>query len=259
MKKFLLVAGFVLGSGAAGVVQAADLAPEAAPAPTFLQWSGFYAGDLTGYGWGNTSSNLYTYPQQSFVDRSTIDSSGFLDGLEVGFNWMVGPGWLIGFEADAAVSDIEAAVTGCASGVCGRTKSDIDFISTFRGRLGYTWGNWLVYATGGGAFVERDNYRTAVVPTGPFVSADNGAWGWTAGGGVEFGIGQFGFLQQIGFNLENWTAKVEYLYINFDDTHEYIFPNTAYDRHSSSDTELDLVRVGINYHFNPAPPALPMK
>ncbi len=261
MKKFLLVAGFVLGSGAAEVVQAADLAPEAAPAPAFLQWSGFYAGDLTGYGWADSKNDTLLYrstPPSVFVEHNTINSSGFLDGLEVGYNWMVGPGWLIGAEADAQVSDIEAAATDCLNGSCGRTKSYIDFIATLRGRIGYAWGNWMVYATGGGAFVQVDNYRTAVAPIGPFVWGDTGAWGWTAGGGAEFGLGQFPFLSQ--FGLDNWTAKVEYLFIDFNASHDYTFAGApAFDRHSSGETQLDLVRVGFNYHFNAAPAPMPMK
>ena len=118
--------------------------------------------------------------------------------------------------------------------------SQLDWFATVRGRLGYAWDHFLLYATGGVAFRNSDNgddfggfgsfggfgipsggslvgtgfYTNAaaafagnlVGPTNTFFLNDsnNNNVGWTVGGGVEWA-----------FAL-NWTAKIEGLYVAFD-------------------------------------------
>jgi len=52
--------------------------------------------------------------------------------------------------------------------------------------------------------------------------------GWTAGGGIEYAF------------TSNWTAKVEYLYVDFPS------PNIAGGTFKFTD---NLIRGGINYKF----------
>jgi outer membrane immunogenic protein len=71
-------------------------------------------------------------------------------------------------------------------------------------------------------------------------SASGTQSGWTAGGGVEWGF------------LPNWTARVEYLHLQFDNVgRDYSYPGfpTAF-RHFNSNHGLDVVRVGVNYLFH---------
>src|SRR4051794_29961743 len=116
--------------------------------------------------------------------------------------------------------------------------SRLDWFATVRGRLGYAWDRFLIYATGGVAFTDRGNNGddlgafggfgipsgaslvgtgfyanpaaafagNLVVPTNVFLtnSNNNNNVGWTVGGGVEWA-----------FAL-NWTAKIEGLYVSFD-------------------------------------------
>ena len=77
------------------------------------------------------------------------------------------------------------------------------WLSTFRGRIGYAQDNWLLYATGGGALANVEN-TIASVAVGE-ISDKQWHWGWTAGGGVEVKLTQ------------DWTAKVEYLYVGLQD------------------------------------------
>jgi len=65
-----------------------------------------------------------------------------------------------------------------------------------RGRAGYAFDRFLVYGTGGAAFGDLQ----AAAGVLPFNSTTQ--VGWTAGAGIEYAF------------LPNWTAKVEYLYVN---------------------------------------------
>jgi len=117
--------------------------------------------------------------------------------------------------------------------------SRLDWFATVRGRLGYAWDRFLIYATGGVAFTDRGNngddfgafgggfgipsgaslvgtgFYTSpaaafsgnlVAPTNVFLtnSNNNNNVGWTVGGGVEWAFAY------------NWTAKIEGLYVSFD-------------------------------------------
>ena len=117
--------------------------------------------------------------------------------------------------------------------------SRLDWFATVRGRLGYAWDRFLIYATGGVAFTDRGNngddfgafgggfgipsgaslvgtgFYTSpaaafsgnlVAPTNVFLtnSNNNNDVGWTVGGGVEWAFAY------------NWTAKIEGLYVSFD-------------------------------------------
>jgi opacity protein-like surface antigen len=108
-----------------------------------------------------------------------------------------------------------------------------NWLSTFRGRVGYAQGNWLIYATAGGALANVEN--SIVGPPGT-VSEKHAHWGWTAGGGVEVKLNP------------DWSAKVEYLYVGLQDK-SYFNPAPSVLIPSNQGLRLDdhIVRVGVNY------------
>ena len=82
-------------------------------------------------------------------------------------------------------------------------EHDVDWFGTARARIGYAANGWLTYATGGYAFGRVELKGTA---TGAGVSASltqsATPSGWTIGGGTEVALGP------------NWSAKLEYLYVD---------------------------------------------
>ena len=68
------------------------------------------------------------------------------------------------------------------------------------------------------------------------INQSNTHVGWTVGGGVEWAL------------IDNWTAKVEYLYVKLDN--ETYFANTC-GNGLGFDADLDVhtVKVGLNYRF----------
>jgi outer membrane immunogenic protein len=92
-----------------------------------------------------------------------------------------------------------------------------------RGRVGYTVGNVLLYGTGGLAFGE-------LRATTFGLSESHTNAGWTAGVGAEMGF------------APNWSAKVEYLYVDLANSN---FVITG----ASNGYRFGLIRAGVNYHF----------
>jgi outer membrane immunogenic protein len=253
MKKLLLA---TLGLGtlfATAPSLAADLsvpapAYKAPPMMPFYNWSGFYGGLNLGGSWaGNTLS------QGPAVDAQggTINSAGVSGGAQLGFNWLPTPNILLGLEADLDGADLDNNIT--TTGVAGIARVNweekADLYGTVRGRLGYVWNNWLFYGTGGFAWAEDTFTRTQVVsvaisPIPGFTTSNSpGRTGWTAGGGIEWGF------------APHWSAKVEYLHLDFSDVgFTFSAPAAGGGTASRSIDEgrltVDTVRVGVNYHLN---------
>ena len=97
-------------------------------------------------------------------------------------------------------------------------------------------GRYLLYGTGGLAFGSLK-----VQTPGGFSESSTSA-GWTIGAGAEFAINQ------------NWSAKVEYLYVDLKDTDfsaTLAVPDPAFDVTGTvhDKNRFSVVRAGVNYKF----------
>jgi outer membrane immunogenic protein len=121
------------------------------------------------------------------------------------------------------------------------------------------WDRVLIYGTGGLAVAALDS-NTHIDRfdniTGAFVTSYFGAYreeriGWTAGGGIEWAF------------ANNWTAKAEFLYLDFG-SFDYISPDAraAFASTQQWRTHIDaqeyVARVGLNYLFHLEPTAAPV-
>jgi outer membrane immunogenic protein len=97
------------------------------------------------------------------------------------------------------------------------------WFGTVRGRGGYAFNNILVYGTVGLAFGELRANTFGLTESHTNV-------GWTAGIGAEVGLTQ------------NWSAKVEYLYVDLANSN---FAITGMSNGYSFGT----LRAGVNYRF----------
>jgi outer membrane immunogenic protein len=188
--------------------QAADL-PYGSRAPYTVNqplnaysWAGPYLGANLGYAWGS-------------VDHNPTKPSGFAAGVQAGYNWQAGP-WVFGLEGDLQA-------TG-ADDTFAPWKFSNPWFGTVRGRAGYAFNNVLFYGTGGLAFGELRGESVFLL------SESHTNAGWTAGVGAEFGLAQ------------NWSAKIEYLYVDLANDN---FTITGV----SNGYRFGVVRAGVNYHF----------
>jgi outer membrane immunogenic protein len=218
---------------------------------------------------------------------------GVVGGGQIGYNWQKS-NWVFGLEADiqgsgqkgsgnavcpggpaGSTTTTAAAVNGaCTVGHIGDTApfnvpglpvtssltEKLEWFGTVRGRIGPTiTPTILAYVTGGLAYGEVRSTNTITgtnlvgaqgvntPPTFVPVSASFGnsstRVGWTVGGGIE------------GVVSGNWTAKIEYLYMDLGNISgsfvtPIIAPSGAFvtSRYSSHITD-NILRVGVNYKW----------
>lgn len=248
MKRLLLVAA--LAFAAVGQASAADLpAPPAPSAPVayvpavapIYNWGGFYFGVNGGYGFG---SSQWTDPHNaSGVGSSgSFNVSGYAVGGTVGYNFQA-DAFVFGVEGDVDAMGMDGKVgnpfcstVGFGGGTQCETKQT--WLATARGRIGWAVDRVLFYGTAGGAF---GNIQTGI---GGNLQSTTKA-GWTAGGGVEAAL------------ADNWTVRVEYLFVDFQNT---TCSNSAVCGLDSgvppvtpaNDTikfDESLIRLGLDYKF----------
>jgi outer membrane immunogenic protein len=228
---------------------AADLRmPVKAPvvhAPVF-NWSGCYIGAHGGGGWGE--KRAFDPILGLGFDLARHDVSGALVGGQVGCDFQSGA-FVFGVEGSGSWADISGS-SPSSPGLIGLdliTRSQIDFLGTFTGRLGWGFDRTLLYIKGGGA-VADESYRarcTAIsvvcafaglAAGDTFARADETRWGWLIGAGAEF------------LFSPNWSAKIEYNFMDFGRervTFVTPFNPLAFD----VDQHLHVVKAGINYRF----------
>jgi outer membrane immunogenic protein len=265
MKRIVLAAAFVaLGSASA---LAADLgahtygkAPAMATAAT--NWSGLYIGGNVGYGWGNNSTDFsfLPTPDEFEVNNASLRarSSGVIGGAQLGYNWQIGS-LVTGVEADIQGSGIKGSARGTPifadrgipdpNGVLS-SEQKLAWFGTVRGRLGVTvTPDLMLYGTGGLAYGRADASANWFQSNGGVqnqapASVSRTQIGWTAGAGAEWMFAR------------NWSAKLEYLYIDLGSAsairdvtrNQVLVPPFAvgYTWHARE----NIARVGLNYHFN---------
>jgi outer membrane immunogenic protein len=187
MKRLCLsLIGLVAFTGAAAAADLSRPAPaqyyKAPIATPVYNWTGLYFGINGGGAFGSSSWDL----------TGSRDTSGGLVGGTIGYNWQSAQ-TVFGLEGDLDWADINGTSSTNCPGGC---KTSDSWLSTVRGRLGYAADRFLPYVTGGAAFGDI----RAQAP-GFGTQSDTKA-GWTIGGGLEAAL------------VGNWTAKVEYLYVD---------------------------------------------
>jgi outer membrane immunogenic protein len=266
----------ILGSVAAlamiSSASAADLPIKAAPAPVMApvwNWTGFYIGINGGYSWGRSSRDLNFFNPLNGVIIATgtgggRDMNGGLFGGQIGYNWQAS-NWVFGVETDAqwtgqkGSTTVLCPVVGCfptavpaGTGVAATLTDKLEWFGTFRGRLGVTvTPSVLLYATGGAAYgslktdLGLSGFTAAGVPVVAGGSTSSTKFGWTVGAGIE------------AMFSPNWSAKIEYLYMDLGSISNSVVLPTAggfpLGANVTSRVTDNIIRAGINYHFSAGP------
>jgi outer membrane immunogenic protein len=207
MSRIALGAVALIAAGWTVSARAADL-PYGSPAPYTVNQP------LNAFSWAGPYLGANLGYSWGSVDNNPTRPSGLAGGVDAGYNWQSGR-LVFGIEGDLEAS--------AADDTFAPWKFSNPWFGTVRGRVGYAFNNVLLYGTGGLAFGElrADTFG---------LSESHTTAGWTLGVGAEVGLAQ------------NWTAKIEYLYVDLADAN---FNLTG----TSNGYQFGLVRVGVNYHF----------
>jgi outer membrane immunogenic protein len=197
------IAGIVCAIvGLGGSAWAADLPPSPPPrapavyVPAVLpvyNWAGVYVGINGGWGWGNAKYTANLVGGFPGTTGSLHDNGGVVGGT-LGVNFQASA-FVFGVEGDWDYSGINTGTTASICTFSGNCQTGNNWLATARGRFGYAADRVLFYLTAGGAFANVQTNFNGVTTT-------HTQSGWTGGGGIEWAF------------ADNWTAKVEYLYVN---------------------------------------------
>jgi outer membrane immunogenic protein len=229
--------------------------------PTKFDLNGVIGGGQAGYNWQRD--------KWVFGLEADIQGSG-----EKGSTNAVCPGNTTIFTPPLGSSTVAAVSSACSLGHAGDTNSGnvnglpvtsslsekIEWFGTFRGRIGTTiTPTILPYVTGGLAYgsvkgtdtvtgtnlvgPQGVNTPPAFVPVSATFGNSSLRAGWTLGAGIE------------GVISGNWTAKLEYLYIDLGNVSGSIvtpivapsgnFVTASYNSHVTD----NVLRVGVNYRW----------
>jgi outer membrane autotransporter protein len=221
--KSIFGAGLLAGTAMclATTAFAADLpmVPSMTTPTMATDWDGFYIGGQVGYGTGFADHT-------SLVPGNDITVQGWLAGAKAGYNMHLGDQLIGGVEGDFNLANITGSIPNNNT-----TTETIQWLGSFRGRLGYDAGQFMPYVTAGLAFAHA--YRTSGIG-GPNNHASVDHIGWTAGAGVEFKA------------TDNMSIDLEARYSDLG-SQVYVWSGTGTDPtiHLTTTT----VTAGLNWHF----------
>jgi outer membrane immunogenic protein len=207
MKKTIFGTAFAATLIASGAALAADI--QRGPAPYYS------APAVSGlYNWSGPYAGLNIGYEWGKVTNTVGEPSGLTGGGQVGYNWQSGQ-FVFGAETDIQFSG--------ADDTFAPWKFSNPWFGTLRGRAGYAFNNFLVYGTLGLAYGELKGEFLGLSETKTEV-------GWAGGVGAEYGF------------TPNWSARVEYLYMDLA-SRSFSITGTDNGLHAN------MLRLGVNYHF----------
>jgi outer membrane immunogenic protein len=218
MRKLLLANLAALTMSMAGPALAADM-PIKAPAPFAerFSWTSCYVGGHVGGGFANKDlTDPVQLVQDSFlgagntVGVTTVNPSpsGVVIGGQIGCDYEFPSSFVIGVEGAASGSTMRGSkLVGLPLGFPGESalvQANTDFLASLTGRVGYAFGDVLLYARGGAA-LAGDKFEVSGAFTGlpfDFRGLDD-RFGWVVGGGVDWAV------------TPHWSINLEYDYYDF--------------------------------------------
>src|ERR1700676_5227869 len=206
-------------------------APRAPIRSDIYDWTGFYVGGHFGYGDASFGPGTNPLPLQGvFFPHSP---TGLIGGFKMGYNRQLANHFVLGIEADGSfTSPLDGAALATAP-----FNTTLDYVGTLRGRVGYAFGKWMPYATGGLAWGHTHvNINEDPQNTGNIISSvGHYQTGWTAGLGLEFAVSG------------NWSAKLEYEHV---DLSRRMYDLSAFGLPGINvDPRIDIFKLGLNYPF----------
>jgi len=260
----------------------ADMLPYTkAPVPTTYDWSGVYFGGHIGGGWDTTT---YADPGAGSIlnnccllisttnnpsASTNANSSGFLGGGQVGWNYQIGR-LVVGADFDWSKTSLNANGAGptfsaVAAGTpfANETYSlKTNWTATSTATIGVARDRWMLFTKAGVAWANN-NYGVGVNGIGgtfggpggvPFAFSgtnSNTVTGWTVGIGAKWAF------------ADNWFLNLEYNYLDFGSKAQNI--NGAFTAQPGAflavspaatftptfNQNISEVKLGVNYKFAP--------
>jgi outer membrane immunogenic protein len=216
------------------VARPAYQAPAVVPVALF-SWSGCYVGVNVG---GASDKHKYVTNGEdpstpAGQDGGSHTASGVIAGGQAGCDYQGGP-VVVGVEGLFDWADLHRSHVVAGAPVTLSTRSR--WLATATARIGYAFDRVLLYVKGGGAFINE--LEGGIMSGVSFEDAGRTHTGWTAGGGLEYAW------------APNWSAKVEYNYMDFGNKATTGCSLGVCGPTGISDKQtLHAILLGLNYRF----------
>jgi outer membrane immunogenic protein len=197
-------------------VASAALASSAAVAADVMRGPSAFSNPVpvSTYNWTGPYLGLNGGYEWGKITNAGNKPSGFEGGLQAGYNWQFGQ-FVFGAETDIQVTGGDDTFAPY--------KFSNPWFGTLRGRAGYALNNILFYGTFGLAYGEIKGELGTLDESQTHV-------GWAGGLGMEVGF------------TPNWSARVEYLYMDLG-TRPYAITG------ANNGLDANILRFGVNYRF----------
>jgi outer membrane immunogenic protein len=253
IRHILAAASLVMLSTTAFAADLLNYKPEPlmSPAPAF-DWTGFHVGVVGGYAVdGNDARYSYrNIPSPGAVPllptKADLTSESANVGGAVGYDRQMN-GLVLGLEGDMSwmgLGDHDTSIVPhvpmIVPHITFKTDSQMEWLSTIRGRIGIPFDHVLVYGTGGLALADTSMKTSVIIQSeGSLVgSTDDTKVGWTAGGGAELAV------------ADHLTLKAEALYFDLGDVSlNATNPQTTISAGVEKKITGVIARGGIGYKF----------
>lgn len=198
---------------------------------------GFYVGGHVGYLFGTASATLGDPTGQAMAGGSSSVGQLF-GGVQGGYETVLPSRWMLGLELDLSFMDARdsAQVLSYRTTPASYADEQLEYLGTLRGRVGYAFGAWTPFVTGGFAFASTRWAKTDLTTGNEDATPGQWRFGYALGAGVDYALDR------------RWSARAEYLYTRLGLTGFSFASPARYD----SLYDLHRVRVGLNYHFGEA-------
>ena len=203
-------------------------------------WAGFYVGGTFGYGFDVSEMNLPDLGLTGDTHFAGAGARGYVGGGLAGYNFMIGPRWLAGVEADGNWQNIKTKVSDTGL-LALDIKGSMDWSASVRARIGYVvTPTTMMFVTGGWSWSEltfSDSFPTSGLPAESLSKRIDGP--------------------QIGFGVETmfasgWIMRSEYLHSFYG---RATFNSNALGQVEASPW-VGVVRSALIYKWGPQAPAV---
>jgi outer membrane immunogenic protein len=180
---------------------------------------------------------------------NAANASSWVAGGHAGYNWQQGS-MVYGFETDFQGTGLNSSMTGgltpssIPSTDYAHTTASINDYGTFRGRFGFTTGQWLFYGTGGAAY-GNVNLSSQFSTLGLLMTAldvTQPKFGWVVGAGFEYLL------------RPNWMFTLNYQYVDLGNVSlasSATFGPITIGQVANVHAQFQTVMIGFSYRFAP--------
>lgn len=229
-----------------------------------VSWSGFYVGANLGYGWGHANENTQFHGEwltdgggdQTFLAPyvgKQLKPKGMLGGIQIGYNYQIHHcllGMVFGMNylgQDTSYSSglVQNPAPPYFNSYSITSSYKLNWLATLRPKLGYAFGHFLPYITGGLAIAGQkfsQDIRQHNLDFDEESSFNKTVYGWTVGAGAEYAL------------TNHWRFMLEYLYVDLPSssvgsTGIFLGDATNYTATHSVQLNTNIIHTGVIYRF----------